>query len=87
MTEAPNQADEWDEHTSTCYGPGEQIVTYFVNSGGDLQVVTEGENARCPRCGYPERHRIYAPPYRAETLTADGCPSCETSRMPEPTEP
>lgn len=53
----------------------------FINSQGNGQVVTED---RCPTCGYPERHRIYAGD--SMDLIADGCPSCETSRMQCPTE-
>ena len=49
----------------------------FVNSEGNGQVVTDDA---CPSCGYPERHRVY----RGDSteLIADGCPSCEMSRMP-----
>lgn len=57
----------------------EQVVVYFVNSEGNRQVVTDGGDAKCPACGYPERHRIYRG-ITAE-LIADGCPSCETSRL------
>ena len=57
----------------------EEIVTRFVNSAGALQVVTDGPDATCPTCGYPERHRIIE--IAAElTMIADGCPSCETPR-------
>jgi hypothetical protein len=58
----------------------EEIVTRFVNSAGELQVVTEGPDATCPTCGYPERHRLIEIA-RELTMIADGCPSCETSRM------
>ena len=56
---------------------GELLVTRFINSTGDFQLVTDGPDAKCPTCGYPERHRIYT---LEGTLTADGCPSCETAR-------
>lgn len=59
----------------------EEIVTRFLNSQGDWQIVTDGPDAKCPTCGYPERHRIYDVKVDGATLTADGCPSCETSRM------
>lgn len=52
------------------------VVAAFVNSAGDWQVV---EDDKCPTCGYPERHRIYR--LEGMGLLADGCPSCETSRM------
>lgn len=48
----------------------------FVNSQGNGQVVTE---SACPTCGYPERHHIFAGD--SLQLIADGCPSCETSRV------
>lgn len=61
----------------------EQIVAQFVNSDGEMQLVTDGPDAECPACGYPERHRIYEASTGNEVvLIADGCPSCETSRMP-----
>ncbi len=54
-----------------------------INSTGEYQIVTDGPGAKCPTCGYPERHRIFqVGPDREPLLTADGCPSCETSRMP-----
>lgn len=59
----------------------EEIVTRFVNSDGALQVVTDGPEAICPTCGYTERHRIIQIA-AVLTMIADGCPSCETSRMP-----
>lgn len=52
-------------------------VIAFVNSNGDGQVVTEDA---CPSCGYPDRHRIYRG--MSAELIADGCPSCEVSRIP-----
>lgn len=58
----------------------EFMVTIFLNSDDKLQIVTDGSEATCPQCGYPERHRIYD----GEQLIADGCPSCETSRIPVP---
>lgn len=67
----------------------ELLVTMFRNSDDNLQVVTEGDEAKCPSCGYPERHRIFISPFMGSVdgvLVADGCPSCETSRMNEPTE-
>ena len=64
----------------TCHAKGdlcsacEQIVARFVNSEGNVQLVTDGPGARCPECGYPERHRVYG---NASAPVADGCPSCE----------
>lgn len=52
----------------------------FVNSDGNAQVVTDDP---CPTCGYPERHQIYAADLLG--LIADGCPSCETSRITDRT--
>lgn len=57
-------------------GEDEERVTWFINSDGNFQVVTDGEGARCPECGYPERHRIFT----GSDLIADGCPSCEAPR-------
>ena len=65
------------------YGEGEDLVGAFRNTAGYLQVVTDGPTATCPWCDYPERHRIYDP--RTSELVADGCPSCEESRL-EPKE-
>lgn len=48
----------------------------FVNSQGNGQVITDDP---CPTCGYPERHHVYAGD--SLDLIADGCPSCETSRV------
>lgn len=62
----------------------ENIVTHFWNSEDLYQVVTDGPDAECPECGYPERHRVYEDANETLTLIADGCPSCETSRMPRP---
>ena len=55
----------------------QEVVAAFANSAGDWQVVTDD---RCPTCGYPERHSIYR--LDGMALIADGCPSCDTSRMP-----
>lgn len=60
----------------------EQVVARFLNSQFSWQIVTDGPDAMCRECGYPERHRIYDVRTDDETLTADGCPSCETSRLP-----
>ncbi|MGX1931712.1 hypothetical protein [Microbacterium resistens] len=60
----------------------EHIVAHFWNSEDRYQVVTDGPDATCPTCGYPERHRVYEDRDDSLTLLADGCPSCETSRMP-----
>ena len=60
----------------------ENIVTRFLNTSGDWQIVTDGPDAACPSCGYPERHRIYDVQVETADLLADGCPSCGTSRMP-----
>lgn len=60
----------------------ETIVTRFLKTAGDWQIVTDGPDAVCPTCGYPERHRIYDVQVETADLLADGCPSCETSRMP-----
>ena len=69
----------------------ECLVTHFWNSADRYQLVTDGPEATCPTCGYPERHRLYEdaeqqpdPPVLSLKLVADGCPSCETSRMPKP---
>jgi hypothetical protein len=61
----------------------EEVVTRFLNSEARWQVVTDGPDAKCPTCGYPERHRIYDVDVRIEdwALLADGCPSCESSRI------
>nr|WP_274637085.1 hypothetical protein [Microbacterium bovistercoris] len=64
----------------------EVIVTHFWNSEDRYQVVTDGPDATCQECGYPQRHRVYEDDGEILTLIADGCPSCETSRMPEPTD-
>lgn len=58
----------------------ETIVTTFTNSNGDVQIVTDGAGAKCPTCGYPERHRIMRATDDGLDLIADGCPSCETPR-------
>ncbi|MCT2085052.1 hypothetical protein M3D75_02880 [Microbacterium enclense] len=62
----------------------EQIVTHMWNSSDRYQVVTDGPDATCPSCGYPERHRLYEDVGEslALKLVADGCPMCEKSRMP-----
>lgn len=62
----------------------EQVVTHMWNSSDRYQLVTDGPDANCPSCGYPERHRIYEDigETLALKLVADGCPSCEQSRMP-----
>jgi hypothetical protein len=61
---------------------GEQTVARFLNSDENLQIVTEGPGARCPSCGYPERHRVYEMVANSDVpvLIADGCPACETER-------
>lgn len=59
----------------------EVLVTRFLNSEGDWQIVTDGPDATCPTCGYPERHRVYEVNVETFALLADGCPSCETSRL------
>lgn len=58
----------------------EAVVTRFLNSDAHWQIVTDGADAMCPTCGYPERHRIYDVKVDAADLIADGCPSCETPR-------
>ncbi len=60
----------------------ETLVTHFWNSQDHYQIVADGPDATCPTCGYPERHRTYRDEAETLTLLADGCPSCETSRMP-----
>lgn len=60
----------------------ETLVTRFLNSDAHWQIVTDGPDAKCPECGYPERHRIYDVKIESVALVADGCPSCETSRQP-----
>jgi hypothetical protein len=64
----------------------EDIVTHFWNSEDRYQIVTDGPDATCPECGYPERHRVYEDVNETLTLLADGCPCCETSRTPQPTD-
>lgn len=59
----------------------EQRVAAFWNTSGHWQLVTEGSDAKCPECGYPERHRIWDASEDQPRLIADGCPSCESSRM------
>lgn len=58
----------------------EAVVAKFLNSEAHWQVVTDGPDAECPECRYPERHRIYDVDLKAWTLIADGCPSCEAPR-------
>lgn len=58
----------------------EVLVARFLNSDGHWQIVTDGPDATCPTCGYPERHRIYDVKVATATLIADGCPSCDKSR-------
>lgn len=58
----------------------EVLVARFLNSDCHWQIVTDGPDATCPTCGYPERHRIYDVRIDTEKLITDGCPSCEASR-------
>lgn len=60
----------------------EEVVARFLNSEAHWQVVTDGPDAKCPTCGYPERHRVYDVDVTTPVLLADGCPSCEKSRIP-----
>ena len=72
----------WDDNIDD-----ETPVVSFMNSNGHWQVVSDGPAAKCPTCGYPERHRIFTfAPDSEPVLTDDGCPSCETSRMPVSTD-
>lgn len=63
----------------------EEIIARFLNSEAHWQIVTDGPDATCPTCGYPERHRVYGVDVETESLLADGCPSCETSRFQDRT--
>lgn len=56
----------------------ENLVTAFVNSDGNYQIVTDGPGAKCPACGWPERHRVFSEPDDPSSKMADGCPACES---------